>query len=165
MGTELGNIYSRTTPTDALVIFGVTGDLAYKRIFPALYAMAKRGTLSVPVVGIAAPKWSLAQLRKQATDSIKQAGRIDDRDALDHLHSLLQYVDGDYNDLGTFKALKQVLGVARCPTHYLAIPPALFATVINGLGATGLADQARVIVEKPYGRNPASAREFNRIAL
>ena len=85
----MGNTDSRTTPTDALVIFGMTGDIAYKMIFPALYAMAKRGALSVPVVGVAAPKWSLAQLRKQATDSIKQASRIDDRDALDHLHSLL----------------------------------------------------------------------------
>lgn len=94
-----------------------------------------------------------------------QTGRIDDRDALDHLHSLLQYVAGDYNDLGTFKALKQVLGDARCPTHYLAIPPALFATVIQGLGAAGLADQVRIIVEKQFGRDPASVREFNRIAL
>jgi glucose-6-phosphate 1-dehydrogenase len=162
----MGNTYSHTTPTDALVIFGVTGDIAYKMIFPALYAMAKRGALSVPVIGVSAPKWGLTQLCKQATDSIKQAGRIDDRDALDHLHSLLQYVAGDYNDLGTFKALKQVLGDARCPTHYLAIPPALFATVIQGLGAAGLADQARIIVGKQFGRDPASAsREFNRIAL
>ena len=151
--------------SDALVIFGVTGDLAHKKIFPALYAMAKRGVLNVPVVGIAAPKWSLEQLRKQATDSIQQAGKIDDRSALDHLLSRLQYVGGDYNDPGTFKALKQALGDARRPAHYLAIPPALFATVIKGLGAAGLADQARVIVEKPFGRDLASARELNRIAL
>src|ERR1019366_5458427 len=162
---EMGNTHSRTTSADALVIFGVTGDLAYKMIFPALYAMAKRGVLNVPVVGVAASKWSLAQLRKRATDSIKQTGKIDDRDALDHLLSLLRYVDGDYNDLGTFKALKQALGDARHPTHYLAVPPALFATVIKGLGAAGLADQARVIVEKPFGRDLASARELNRIAL
>jgi glucose-6-phosphate 1-dehydrogenase len=103
---------NRTTPADALVIFGVTGDLAHKKIFPALYAMAKRGVLNVPVVGVAAPKWSQAQLRKQAEDSIKQAGKIDDRSALDHLLSQLQYVGGDYNDPETFKALKQALGDA-----------------------------------------------------
>src|SRR5450759_719982 len=96
---EMGNTHnSRTTSADALVIFGVTGDLAHKMIFPALYAMAKRGVLNVPIVGVAGRKWSLAQLRKRATDSIKQTGKIDDRDALDHLLSLLQYVDGDYND-------------------------------------------------------------------
>ncbi|MGZ8933219.1 MAG: glucose-6-phosphate dehydrogenase, partial [Halobacteriota archaeon] len=145
----MNNTYSRTTPTDALVIFGVTGDLVHKMIFPALYAMAKCGALNVPVVGVASSKWNLAQVRKQVTDSIKQAGKIDDRSALNHLISLLQYVGGDYNDLNTFKALKQTLGDARHPTHYLAIPPALFETVIKGLGSAGLADQARVIVEKP----------------
>jgi glucose-6-phosphate 1-dehydrogenase len=157
--------HSRSTSADALVIFGVTGDLAHKMIFPALYAMARDGVLNVPVVGVAAPKWSLAQLRKQATDSIKQAGKIDDREALNHLLSRLRYVGGDYNDTGTFTALKQALGDARCPAHYLAIPPALFATVIKGLGTAGLADRARVIVEKPFGRDLASARELNRIAL
>lgn len=161
----MGKRDNRTTPSDALVIFGVTGDLAYKMIFPALYAMAKRGILDVPVVGVAGRKWSPAQLHKWATESIKQAGRVDDRTALDHLLSLLRYVNGDYKDLSTFKALKQALGDARCPTHYLAIPPALFATVIKGLGAAGLADQARVIVEKPFGRDLASARALNRIAL
>jgi len=130
------------------VLFGVTGDLARKMIFPALYAMAKRGVLRVPVVGVAAPKWSLEQLRKHAEDGIKKSGRIDDRQALRHLFSRLCYVSGDYNDPATFKALKQALGDARRPAHYLAIPPALFATVIKGLGAAGLADQARVIVEK-----------------
>jgi glucose-6-phosphate 1-dehydrogenase len=126
--------------------------------------MARRGVLKVPVVGIAAPQWSATQLRKQAKDSITQAGRIEDRKALDHLLSLLRYVGGDYNDPATFRALKQALGDARRPAHYLAIPPALFATVIKGLGAAGLADQARVIVEKPFGRDLASARELNRIA-
>jgi glucose-6-phosphate 1-dehydrogenase len=151
--------------SDALVLFGVTGDLARKMIFPALYAMAKRGVLDVPVVGVASSKWSLAQLRRRVTDSIKKSGRIDDRHALRHLLSLLRYVDGDYNDPGTFKALKQALGDARRPAHYLAIPPALFATVIEGLGAAGLARRARVIVEKPFGRDLASARGLNRIAL
>ncbi len=151
--------------SDALVLFGVTGDLAHKKIFPALYAMAKRGVLDVPVVGVASSKWSLAQLRQRATDSIKACGRIDDRPALRHLLSLLRYVDGNYNDADTFKALKQALGAARRPAYYLAIPPSLFATVIEGLGAAGLAERARVIVEKPFGRDLASARELNRIAL
>jgi glucose-6-phosphate 1-dehydrogenase len=164
-GADMSHTENRMAPADALVIFGVTGDLAHKMIFPALYAMARRGALTVPVVGVAAPDWTPAQLRKQATDSIRQTGRIADREALDRLLSLLQYVGGDYNDPGTFKALKQALGGARRPAHYLAIPPALFATVITGLGAAGLADQARVIVEKPFGRDLASARELNRSAL
>ncbi len=150
--------------SDALVLFGVTGDLVHKKIFPALYAMAKRGVLNVPVVGVASSPWSVAQLHRRAKDSIKQMGRIDDPVALRHLLSLLRYVSGDYNDPATFDALKQVLRGARRPAHYLAIPPSLFATVINGLGASGLADHARVIVEKPFGRDLASARTLNRIA-
>ena len=153
---------TRITTADALVIFGVTSDLAHKMIFPALYAMVKRGILTVPVVGVASSKWNLAQVHKKVTDSI---GNIDDPDALDRLLSLLHYVGGDYNDLTTFDALKQALGNAQRPAHYLAIPPALFTTVIKGLGATGLTYQARVIVEKPFGRDLASARELNRIAL
>jgi glucose-6-phosphate 1-dehydrogenase len=162
---EMVNTHNRTTPADALVIFGVTGDLAHKMIFPALYAMAKRGILNTPVVGVASSKLSLAQLRKRVKDSIRQAGSINDRAALDRLVSLLQYVSGDYNDPNTFTTLKQTLGVARRPAHYLAIPPSLFSTVIKNLGAAGLAEQARVIVEKPFGRDLASARELNRIAL
>src|SRR5512141_2984155 len=150
--------------SDALVLFGVTGDLAHKMIFPALYAMAKRGALKVPVIGVAFPKWSLTRLRKRVTDSVKQSGGIDNQRALDHLLSLLRYVSGDYNDPGTFTALKQTLEGARRPAHYLAIPPALFETVIKGLGAAGLAKHARVIVEKPFGRDLASARELNRVA-
>ena len=150
--------------SDALVLFGVTGDLAYKMIFPALYAMVKRGTLAVPVIGVAFPKWSLAQLHVHVKDSLRQSGGIDDQKALEHLLSLLQYVSGDYNDPGTFTAIKQALGAPRRPAHYLAIPPALFSTVIQGLGAAGLAQHARVIVEKPFGRDLASARKLNRIA-
>ena len=153
------------TQSDALVLFGVTGDLAFKQIFPALYAMAKRGVLNVPVVGVASSKWSVAQLRNRATDSIKHLGRIDDQHALSHLLSVLKYVSGDYNDPGTFDALKVALGDARRPAYYLAIPPALFAMVIERLGAAGLADQARVIIEKPFGRDLASARALNRVAL
>lgn len=148
---------------DALVLFGITGDLARKKIFPALYAMAKRGVLKVPVVGVATSKLSVTELRKRARDAIKKSGKIDDKPALDHLLSLLSYVSGDYNDPGTFKALKQTLGDARRPAYYLAIPPVLFATVVKGLAAAGLADGARVIVEKPFGRDLASARELNRI--
>ena len=149
--------------SDALVLFGVTGDLVHKKIFPALYAMAKRGVLNVPLVGVASSKWNVAQLHKRVMDSIKKI-RIDDQRALRHLLSLFRYVSGDYNDLGTFQAIKKALGDARRPAHYLAIPPALFATVIKGLGVAGLADRARVIVEKPFGRDLASARELNRIA-
>ena len=154
----------RAAPSDALVLFGVTGDLAHKMIFPALYAMARRGVLHVPVVGVATRRLSLAQLRARATDAIRSAGPIDDRRALRHLLSLLRYVSGDYNDAGTFTALKQALEKARRPAHYLAIPPVLFETVIKGLGAAGLAERARVIVEKPFGRDLASARELNGVA-
>lgn len=150
--------------SDALVLFGVTGDLAHKMIFPALYAMAKRGVLTVPVIGVAFPAWNLAQLHARVEDSIQLSGGIDNRDALHHLLSLLRYVSGDYNHQDTYTAIKNALGVARSPTHYLAIPPSLFATVIQGLGSAGLAHQARVIVEKPFGRDLASARELNRIA-
>ena len=157
--------HGRTSLADALVVFGVTGDLAHKMIFPALYAMVKRGTLNVPVIGVASSPWSTDRLHKQAIDSIKQAGKIDDPAALKRLLGLLKYVGGDYNDPDTFIALKQALGKSRHPAHYLAIPPALFATVIKGLDAAGLAAKARVIVEKPFGRDLASARELNRIAL
>lgn len=161
----MSTINRRKTHADALVIFGVSGDLAHKMIFPALYAMARRGVLNVPVIGVASSQWSLAQLRKHAKDSIRQSGKIDDRNALNHLLSLLRYVSGNYNDHATFATLKQTLGDACRPAHYLAIPPALFETVIKGLGAAGLADNARVIVEKPFGRDLASAKELNRIAL
>ena len=144
--------------SDALALFGVTGDLAHKMIFPALYSMAKRGTLKVPVVGVAAPAWSLAKLRNRVKDSIKHSGGIDDRRAFEHLLSLLSYVSGDYNDPNTFTKIKAALGHAHHPAHYLAIPPSLFPTVITGLGAAGLAEHARVIVEKPFGRDLASAR-------
>ncbi len=151
-------------PSDALVVFGATGDLAHKLIFPALYAMVKRGVLDVPVIGVAYSGWSLARLRKRAEDGIRKAGRIDDPRALHRLFSLLQYVDGDYNAPETFTALKQALGKTRRPAHYLAIPPSLFGTVITGLGTAGLAEHARVIVEKPFGRDLASARKLNRVA-
>lgn len=150
--------------SDALVLFGVTGDLCYKKIFPALYAMAKRGVLTVPVIGVAFPEWTLDRLRDRVTDSIKQSGEIDNQSVLDHLLSLLKYVSGDYTDQGTFAKIKETLGSARHPAHYLAIPPSLFESVIKGLGAANVAEHARVIVEKPFGRDLASARELNTVA-
>ncbi len=152
------------TTADAFVFFGATGDLARKMIFPALYRMVKRGTLDVPVIGVAFSHWDLARFRDNARDSITQSdGGIDDADALDRLLSLLDYVDGDYADAATFTALRTALGVAHLPVHYLATPPALFATVIEGLQGANLNRDARVIVEKPFGRDLASAQELNRI--
>jgi glucose-6-phosphate 1-dehydrogenase len=150
--------------SDALVLFGATGDLAYKKIFPALYALVKQGFLNVPVVGVASSPWSLDQLRERVAKAVNPSGKVDNPDALDRLLSLLRYVRGDYNHLDTFKELKQVLGNATHPAHYLAIPPSLFENVIRGLHAMDLASGARVIVEKPFGRDLASARELNRIA-
>jgi glucose-6-phosphate 1-dehydrogenase len=150
--------------SDALVLFGVTGDLAHKMIFPALYAMVKRDTLKIPVIGVASPQWSLAQLRDRVQDSLTRSGGIDDQRAFDRLLSLLSYVSGDYQDQCTFAKIKDALGGAQRPAHYLAIPPSLFAKVITGLGAAGLAERARVIVEKPFGRDLASARALNKVA-
>jgi glucose-6-phosphate 1-dehydrogenase len=150
--------------SNALVLFGITGDLAYKMVFPALYAMAKRGALTVPVIGVALPKWSLAQLYGWVKDSLQHAGGIDDQKAFDQLLSLFSYVSGDYDDQNTFITIKKVLGSAKHPTHYLAIPPLLFETVMRGLGTAGLAEGARVIVEKPFGRDLISAQKLNRVA-
>ena len=150
--------------SDALVLFGVTGDLAHKMIFPALYAMVKHGALKVPVIGVALPKWSRERLHKRVTDSIERSGGIDNQRALHQLLSLFQYVSGDYEDPNTFAAIKSALDKARRPAHYLAIPPSLFEIVIEGLGAAKLAEHARVIVEKPFGRDLASARQLNKIA-
>lgn len=149
---------------DALILFGVTGDLAYKKIFPALHALARRDALDFPVVGVASSKWSVEQLRERARASIKEYGVSDDAKALDRLLARLTYVSGNYNDGATFKRLKEVVGACRRPAFYLAIPPALFATVIQGIAQGGLAENARVIVEKPFGRDLASARELNRVA-
>jgi len=154
----------RRTSSDALVVFGITGDLAHKMVIPALYAMVARGVLKVPVVGVASSPWTLAQLRQRATDSVRQSGVTVDPSTLRRLLSLLRYVSGDYTDAGTFASLKSALGSATSPTFYLAIPPALFGTVIQSLGAAGLAARARVVVEKPFGRDLASARALNAIA-
>jgi glucose-6-phosphate 1-dehydrogenase len=150
--------------SDALVFFGATGDLAYKKIFPALQAMVSRGGLNVPVIGVAKAGWTLDQLRARARDSVVKHGSLDPA-AFDRLCGLLRYVDGDYQDPATFVALRKQLGPARHPAYYLAIPPALFRVVVEQLGKSGGANGARVIVEKPFGRDLASARALNRILL
>jgi glucose-6-phosphate 1-dehydrogenase len=149
-------------PSDALVFFGATGDLAYKQIFPALQAMVRRGKLDVPVIGVAKAGWSLDQLKARARASVTEHGGLD-RTAFDHLMSLLRYVDGDYADQATFATLRTELGDAQRPAHYLAIPPVLFETVVKNLGSSGCAKNARVIVEKPFGHDLASAQELNRV--
>jgi len=151
--------------SDALVLFGATGDLARKKIFPALYEMARREALTIPVIGVASTNWDTAQLRTQVEDSVRQLGPIKHPAALQHLISRVRYVQGDYTSAATFTTIKTTLASATRPAHYLAIPPALFGTVIEGLGAAGLAQTAaRVIVEKPFGRDLASAQRLNAIA-
>ncbi len=162
--TELHSVMTGAVRSDTLVVFGATGDLAHKMIFPALYILVRQGVLDVPVIGVAYSNSSLAQLRQRAEDGIRKSGASIDRRALRRLLSMLSYVDGDYNHPSTFQLLKKALGAARHPAYYLAIPPALFATVLKGLGTAGLTDGARVIVEKPFGRDLASARELNRVA-
>ncbi len=152
------------THSDALVFFGATGDLAYKKIFPALQAMVKHGHLNVPVIGVARSGWNLDQLRARARESLEKHGDFD-KQAFDPLCKLLRYVGGDYNDPETFRSLRKELGPAQRPAHYLAIPPTLFGGVVEHLGKSGCATNARVIVEKPFGTDLASARELNRILL
>ncbi len=148
--------------SDALVFFGATGDLAYKKIFPALQAMLKRGHLDVPVIGVAKAGWNLDQFRARAHDSLEKHGGIDAA-AFERLNGLFRYVDGDYTDPATFQAIRKELKGAQRPAHYLAIPPLLFGTVVEQLAKSGSAQSARVIVEKPFGNDLASAQELNRI--
>jgi glucose-6-phosphate 1-dehydrogenase len=150
--------------SDALVFFGATGDLAYKKIFPALQAMIKRGHLNVPVIGVAKADWNLDQLKERARDSLEKHGGLDAA-AFAKLSSLLRYVDGDYKDAATFQAIRQELGSAQRPAHYLAIPPILFGLVVEQLAKSSCTSGARVIIEKPFGRDLASAQELNRILL
>ncbi|WP_430233103.1 glucose-6-phosphate dehydrogenase [Nitrosomonas communis] len=150
--------------SDALVFFGITGDLAYKKIFPSLHAMVKHGSLNVPVIGVAKSGWSLGQLRARARESIEKHGGLDVA-AFDTLSGLLHYVDGDYNDAATFHALRKELGAAQRPVHYLAIPPALFGTVVEQLVKAGCTNGARLILEKPFGRDLSSAQALNHILL
>jgi glucose-6-phosphate 1-dehydrogenase len=149
-----------STKSDALVFFGATGDLAYKKIFPALQSLLKRGRLDMPVVGVAKSGWNRDQLVERARDSIKTNGKFDE-EAFVKLAAQLRYVDGDYADPATFAALKEAVGGAQRPAHYLAIPPSLFPMVVGQLDKAGLAKNARVIVEKPFGRDLESARSLN----
>ena len=148
---------SQHMPSDALVFFGATGDLAYKKIFPALQHMIQRGTLDAPIIGVAKSGWTLDQLRARARDSLTQHGGGVDAAAFTTLVQWLRYVDGDYQDPLTFDRLRHALGSAARPTHYLAIPPSLFGTVIEALGRSGCAHNARLVIEKPFGHDMASA--------
>src|SRR5450631_400622 len=147
--------------SDAFVFFGATGDLAYKKIFPALQALIRSGQLDMPIVGMARADWTLDKLRDRARDSLERNGGVD-ADAFANLSARLQYVGGDYQDPSTYARLRQALGVAARPLHYLAIPPSMFATVVQGLAKSGCANDARVIVEKPFGRDLATAQELDR---
>jgi glucose-6-phosphate 1-dehydrogenase len=146
--------------SDALVFFGATGDLVYKKIFPALHAMARRGRLDVPVVGVARSDWTLEQFQARARESVAQHGSVDER-GLAVLMGRLRYIRGDYGDPHTYETLRRELGAAARPLHYLAIPPSQFATIVDGLGEAGCAENARVVVEKPFGRDLPSAQALS----
>jgi len=149
------------THSDALVFFGATGDLAYKKIFPALQAMVKRGHLSVPVIGVARGSWSLEKLRARARESLDEHGGVDPG-AFEKLSALLRFVGGNYEDPATFQALRNQLNGAQRPAYYLAIPPLLFEGLIKQLAKSGCAEGARVVIEKPFGHDLASAKHLNR---
>ncbi len=153
-----------TARSDALVFFGATGDLAYEQIFPALQAMAKHGNLDIPVIGVAGRPWSVEQLRARAKESVEKHGGLDPS-AFSRLSGLLRYVSGNYKDPATFQAIRQQLGPSRRPAFYLAIPPTLFEVAVEQLAKSGCADDARVIVEKPFGIDLESARRLNRVLL
>ncbi len=157
-------VVSNVASSDALVFFGATGDLAHKKIFPALFAMVKRGHLKVPIIAVARAGWNLDKLRERARDSLEAYIR-GDQATFDELSSLLRYVDGDYEDASTFERLRREMGSSQRPLHYLAIPTGLFATVVAHLGRSGCARDGRVVAEKPFGRDLASARALNRSLL
>jgi len=146
---------------DALIFFGATGDLAYKQVFPALQSLIKKGMLDVPIIGVAKSGWNLDQLKQRARQSLTEHGGVEEA-AFSKLASQLNYVDGDYADPKTFQQLRQALGSASCPLHYLAIPPSLFGVVVAGLAQSGSAAGGRIVVEKPFGRDLASAQALNR---
>jgi glucose-6-phosphate 1-dehydrogenase len=150
--------------SDAIVFFGATGDLAFKQIFPALLGLVRDERVNVPIVGVAKAGWGVDQFRARAKDSLDQAGGVEPA-VFARFASLLRYVDGDYNDPQTFASLKQALGGAKRPLHYLAIPPSLFGVVVSALAHAGLSDGARLVVEKPFGRDRGSAAALNRILL
>jgi glucose-6-phosphate 1-dehydrogenase len=150
-----------TIESDAFVFFGATGDLAYKKIFPALYAMVRHKALNLPIIGMARAGWSLDKLKARARESVEHDGDFD-AGCFEKLAAQLRYVDGDYTDPATFAKLKQALGNATRPIHYLAIPPSMFSSVVQGLAKSGCAADARVIVEKPFGRDLSSAQSLDR---
>ena len=151
-----------TLQSDALVFFGATGDLAYKQIFPSIQGLIRDEGLNVPIIGVAKSGWSLDQLRARAKDSLEKHGGLN-KDAFKKMTELLRYVDGDYGDAGTFAQVRKELGAAKQPLHYLAIPPSLFGVVAEGLAKSGCGDNARVVVEKPFGHDLASAQKLNEI--
>jgi glucose-6-phosphate 1-dehydrogenase len=154
---------AQSAPSDALVFFGATGDLAHKKIFPALQHMVRRGNLNIPVIGVARSGWSIDQFRARARDSLEKNGGAADEKAFAKLLEFLQYIDGDYQDPQTFEKLRKTLGTAARPIHYLAIPPNLFGAVVEALGKSGCAENARVVIEKPFGQNLHSAKKLNAI--
>jgi glucose-6-phosphate 1-dehydrogenase len=158
---DIKEITMPASRSDALVFFGATGDLANKKIFPALQALIRRGRLDIPIVGVAKSGWTLEQFQARAKDSLEKHGGGVDPGAFHRLCRQLRYIDGDYRDPDTFARLRQALGSARVPLHYLAIPPSMFATVAERLAKAGCADGARIVVEKPFGRDLASARQLN----
>src|ERR1700691_238722 len=156
--------FKMTTPStnsDALVFFGATGDLAYKQIFPALYAMIRRDGLDIPIIGMARAGWTVEKLRQRARESVENSADFEPG-CFAKLAALLRYVGGDYTDAATFKALRQALGSAARPIHYLAIPPSMFGPVVQGLAKSGCAEGARVVVEKPFGRDLPTAQALDR---
>jgi glucose-6-phosphate 1-dehydrogenase len=153
---------ARAEVSDALVFFGATGDLAFKQIFPALQALVRRGMLDAPIIGVAKAGWNLDDLKARARESLDQHGGGVNEADFARLAQHLAYVDGDYRDPGTFQQLRQALGAAQHPLHYFAIPPSMFETVANGLASVGATEHARVVVEKPFGRDLASAEDLNR---
>ena len=149
-------------PSDAIVFFGATGDLAYKQIFPSLLGLVRDEGLNVPIIGVAKAGWTLDQLKARAADSLQHHGGADAK-AQQRLMQLLRYVDGDYNDAATFTELRKQLGEAKRPLHYLAVPPSLFATVAEALAQSGCADNARLVIEKPFGHNRETALALSRL--
>jgi glucose-6-phosphate 1-dehydrogenase len=156
------NMNSSPSKSDALVFFGATGDLAYKKIFPAIQELIQQGRLDVPIIGVAKSGWVLEQLRARARDSLATHGGVDEA-AFTKLLARLAYVDGDYHDPATFSQLRRLLGQSASPLHYLAIPPSVFAPVVQNLTTSGCANNARIMVEKPFGRDVASAEALNQI--
>ena len=162
MVRDNGNGGSGALGCDALVFFGASGDLAYKQTFPALAALVKRGVLGVPIIGVARAGWTVEQFVERARRSLEDHGMLDEA-SFGELASLLRFVDGDYGDTATFARLREELGAANRPLHYLAIPPELFETVVRGLQESACAQHARVVVEKPFGRDLVSAQRLNRV--